>query len=445
MTNYYFEIKSKYIIKKNRAENPVFISGEKYSNTCIFALDENMLDNVAHDEYNILVENGNGNTFKYSMDYQKSDEGKPYLVWKVPQDVTLNDGSVQIQIEISGNGYLWKSSTTEIEINSALVATAVEIPQVDMDDYYKKDETDDKISVAKSNILSEVEQNHYSKSETDNKFTENLIDYALKSETDQKANSSDVYTKDELYKKSEIYNKNEVDQLIESIDIPNGNSNDFDENNYYTKSQTDQIMDDYTTLTHLDEVIDPIMGDVDELKQDSIDAFSLIGAISDGLVSDYYTSQTVDKLIGEVSTNINTDDLAKKTDLDAYAPIDSVYNKVSVDLKLATKADSSATYTKTEVDGLIDAIDTGSGGGGAGFMLTSPTGGPKADLTSSTNLNSIFETGIYSFNGAASAPSGGRGILIVISIEAYTLQISYDMLCTRKVRGYMKGVWSGWM
>ena len=463
MTNYYFEIKSKYIIKNNRAENPTLISGEKGASTCIFALEDGMLKNVDGNlTYSILVSNSNKITRKYSVAYEEQQNGKVYLVWNVNGDTAQNVGDIDIQLEIAGNGYLWKSNICQIHVSGSLKQSAEEIPPESMEDYYTKVQTDEKFEQLNTNIG----ENYYTKSQTDTKLTEALNEYSTKEEIEQKADLAQVYTKeqlytredlynkDELYSKDELYNKNQiynkdevynkeqVNNLLDGATIPeNGVSVDV-----YTKDETNHILENYATVQsveQLDTNVKILEDDVVEIKQDSIDAFSLIGALSDGLATDYYTSQTIDQMLDEISPEIDTSELATKSDLDEYALSQNVYDKLSVDLKLNAKSDISSTYTKAEVDSLIKESSSPAQGGTT-YMVTSSTGGPKAALTNTTNLNSISDTGMYSYTGSVSAPTSNPGILFVMSIPGFTLQFAFDIMCKRFMRGCAGGMWSPW-
>ena len=156
-----------------------------------------------------------------------------------------------------------------------------------------------------------TEINFYSKEQTDSKL-------------DEKANSNDVYKKNETYTIEEInakfedvpdtsnfYTKTEVNDLVS----PKANSEDV-----YSKSQN-------YTKTEVDNLVSP--------KADS---------------NNVYTKSEVDSL---VSPKANSSDVYTKS---------NTYSKTEVDNLVSPKANSSdvypksETYTKSEVNGLINAI-----------------------------------------------------------------------------------------
>lgn len=430
MTNYYFEIRSKYIIKKSYGGIPLFISGENYATSCVFRLESGMVPYSSDEmEYSILVLGEDNVARRHSMSYEKTEDGEIYIIWSVGSYVTQNDGILKIQIEVRGDNYLWKSNIYDLDISPSLEEGDIEIPSSVLDNYYTKKETNDKFK--------DVESSYYTKEETDSSIGEHLKDYSLKVDTDKKADLDNVYTKQDLYTKDEVYNKVEVDTIISS----NAGSETIMPDTVYTKNETDELLEDYVKLGDMESSLNKINVDLSEIKQENVDTQSLVGAISDSLASDYYTSGMIDQLIGSISTDIDTDRFAEKSELDNYTLVNNVYDKISVDLKLNSKADTASTYTKSQIDQMVEGIGSG---GGSGFMLTSPSGGAKAEFGTSNSLDSVFESGIYSYNGSASAPSNNRGILIVISIANFTLQIAYDIMCQQFKRGYLKGFWSNW-
>lgn len=212
----------------------------------------------------------------------------------------------------------------------------------------------------------------YTKSETDTLLNDkaDAADVYTKTETDtlldDKADVADVYTKTEtdtlLDAKADqatTYTKTEVDDLINNIDtgrfevvqqlpqtgedkviylVPKQGGGyteyvwieddgafeeigdtDIDLSDYYTKSETDALLDDKADANTV-----YTKTETDNLLDDKADATS-------------------------VYTKTETDDL-----LDAKADAATTYTKTEVDTALAGKANQATTYTKTEVDNLLD-------------------------------------------------------------------------------------------
>ncbi|MFN6486306.1 MULTISPECIES: hypothetical protein [unclassified Nostoc] len=116
-----------------------------------------------------------------------------------------------------------------------------------------------------------------------------------------------------------VYLKSEVDTLLNNVA-------GFDLTNYYTKPQSDTLLntkaDKSTTYT--------------KAQTDA-----LVGGVTVDL-SGYYTKPQTD---GLVAPKANSSDVATALSLKA--------NTSDVNTSLATKANQSTTYTKTEVDGLV--------------------------------------------------------------------------------------------
>ena len=131
---------------------------------------------------------------------------------------------------------------------------------------------------------------------------------------------------------------------------------------------TKSSLDNYATKTELQEAIDGI--DIGSGSGESIDLSNY--ATKDDL-SDYaekadtYTKTEVDDLIDAIPTSepVDLSNIYTKTEVDDIVdalpfPVDA-YTKTETDDLLSAKADTTTTYTKTEVDDLINNIDTGSG------------------------------------------------------------------------------------
>lgn len=107
-------------------------------------------------------------------------------------------------------------------VNGKTGDVLVEVPEVDLTDYYTKDETNeliDKVSAGDIDLT-----NYYTKNET-----ENLIDDAIDSIVIPETDLSNYYT------------KSEVDEKIDNIEV--GGDVDVDLSNYYTKDETNVIIE----------------------------------------------------------------------------------------------------------------------------------------------------------------------------------------------------------
>ena len=157
--------------------------------------------------------------------------------------------------------------------------------------------------------------------------------------------------------------------------------------NYYTKTETDDLLDDKADITDLPDM------------------------------SDYYTKTETDNLLSDkadadaVYTKTETDDLLDdKADITDLPDMSDYYTKTETDNLLSDKADADAVYTKTETDNLIYALlPVGTASGSiASFntALANPLVSCDVDenattLTKcSTNINNeVFEPGYLSSSG----------------------------------------------
>ena len=172
---------------------------------------------------------------------------------------------------------------------------------------------------------------YYTKVQTDTK----LNNYALKSEipdvptkTSQLTNDSDFATNAEI--EVNYYNKEEVDAKI-------AGGGTFDPTNYYTKTDTNNLLDAKADKTALE-------------------------AVSSSLGTDYYTKTQTDGKLADYAKKTElptkTSELTNDSDFATNAGIaDNYYNKQEVDNKITQSGtfDPSQYYTKTDTNNLLDA------------------------------------------------------------------------------------------
>ena len=99
----------------------------------------------------------------------------------------------------------------------------------------------------------------------------------------------------------------------------------------YTKSQTDALLDEKADQADIDAQMEVIATSLNELKDDKLD----VSAYTPTDLSDYYTKAETDAAFNNAMGQLNTFTAQTQT-------------------ALATKADTATTYTKTEVDDLLD-------------------------------------------------------------------------------------------
>ena len=120
-----------------------------------------------------------------------------------------------------------------------------------LDDYYTKSET-------------------YSKSETSDLITNNLVRYYTKSEVDSAISNVNVDLSG-YYTKDEAYSKEEVDNALNNIDLSNYYTKTESDNLYYTESEVNSAIKNNNSSYYTKSEIDVIIGDLDAVL-DEIDA-----------------------------------------------------------------------------------------------------------------------------------------------------------------------------
>lgn len=251
---------------------------------------------------------------------------------------------------------------------------AVEVGKADANSVYTKAESDNKYAtkdyisgltdefqeklVAGENIT--ISGNVISATGGGGGITPEEVQEMIDESISGKADSDDVYTK------NEVYTKAEVDEAIDDIDL----------SGYYTKSEVDasQLAQDNKinaisgNVQTLNGKVNTISGEVNTIKEE-IDDIDLSNYYTKGesdgkyqLKGDYvtgaqmsaytYDKQTIDDKIAQGGT---------------FDPT-QYYNKTATDALLDLKADTANTYTKSEVNGLV---------------------GNKADATALTQVNNV--------------------------------------------------------
>ncbi|MEH1863260.1 MAG: hypothetical protein V7L21_35830 [Nostoc sp.] len=156
-----------------------------------------------------------------------------------------------------------------------------------------------------------------------------------------------------------VYLKSEVDTLIAGV---SGN----DLNNYYTKPQSDTLLntkaDKFTTYTktEVDGLVNPKANSTDVYTKTQTDTL-ISGSIPNNAKGVALGIATLDSG-GKIPDTQIPDAITRDTELTAglatKADISTTYTKTQTDTLLTAKANQSTTYTKTEVDNLVAASDT---------------------------------------------------------------------------------------
>ena len=279
----------------------------------------------------------------------------------------VKKNSADITVEVS-NGEISESNVTFDE-EQGVKKIVVKVPE--SVDAYTKTEVDEKISALVNGAPETADTlKELSDLISGNSDAMDLLNSAIGS----KANSSDVYTKEEVdgkipnvenkadkattlagYGIEDAYTKTEVDGMIPDI---SGKANSSD---VYTKAEVDEKIPDVSgkadksttlegygiedayTKTEVDEKIPDV-----ENKADKATTLAGYG------IEDAYTKTEVDGKIPNVENKAD-----KSTTLAGYG-IQDAYTKSEVDSKIpdiSGKADADNVYTKEEVDGKIPNVE----------------------------------------------------------------------------------------
>ena len=319
----------------------------------------------------------------------------------------VKKNSADITVEVS-NGEISESNVTFDE-EQGVKKIVVKVPE--SVDAYTKTEVDEKISALVNGAPETADTlKELSDLISSNSDAMNLLNSAIGS----KANSSDVYTKEEVdgkipnvenkadkattlagYGIEDAYTKTEVDGMIPDI---SGKANSSD---VYNKTEIDEKIPDVSgkadksttlegygiedayTKTEVDEKIPDV-----ENKADKATTLAGYG------IEDAYTKTEVDGKIPNVENKAD-----KSTTLAGYG-IQDAYTKSEVDSKIpdiSGKADADNVYTKEEVDGKIpnvenkaDKATTLAGYGIEDAYTKSEVDGKIPDISGKANSDDVY-------------------------------------------------------
>ena len=281
-----------------------------------------------------------------SVNYAKKSDLNSYLLKKDYKEPDVKDFVTNTSVY---NNYAKKT-----ELNSYLLKKDYKEPDVD------KNYVDVKISDLSVNI--------------DNKYVStNYVDsnFIKKGEV-----PTNVYTKDETYSRTEIDNKIQEHTSgvisvngqtgIVTLDIPSLDgyaTETYVEDNYLKKADVPIIPTDYVHIEDFNQYVQE-QAAIDSSQNTTIEAHGRdISELTNSL-SDVYSKSDVNDLFADLDSSISSN-YVKKGEIPA-APT-NVYTKSETDQKISeflndyyTKPE---TYTKSEVDKLIEDISVGGGGG----------------------------------------------------------------------------------
>ena len=281
-----------------------------------------------------------------SANYAKKSDLNSYLLKKDYKEPDVKDFVTNTSVY---NNYAKKT-----ELNSYLPKKDYKEPDVD------KNYVDTKISDLSVNI--------------DNKYVStNYVDsnFIKKGEV-----PTNVYTKDETYNRTEIDNKIQEHTSgvisvngqtgIVTLDIPSLDgyaTETYVEDNYLKKVDVPIIPTDYVHIEDFNQYVQE-QAAIDSSQNTAIEAHGRnISELTNSL-SDVYSKSDVNDLFADLDSSISSN-YVKKGEIPATPT--NVYTKSETDQKISeflndyyTKPE---TYTKSEVDKLIEDISVGGGGG----------------------------------------------------------------------------------
>lgn len=280
-----------------------------------------------------------------SANYAKKSDLNSYLLKKDYKEPDVKDFVTNTSVY---NNYAKKT-----ELNSYLLKKDYKEPDVD------KSYVDIKISDLSVNI--------------DNKYVSK--NYADSSFIKKGEVPTNVYTKDETYNRTEIDNKIQEHTSgvisvngqtgIVTLDIPSLDgyaTETYVEDNYLKKADVPIIPTDYVHIEDFNQHVQE-QAAIDSSQNTTIETHGRnISELTNSL-SDVYTKSDVNDLFADLDSSISSN-YVKKGEIPA-APT-NVYTKSETDQKISeflndyyTKPE---TYTKSEVDKLIEDISVGGGG-----------------------------------------------------------------------------------
>lgn len=280
-----------------------------------------------------------------SVNYAKKSDLNSYLLKKDYKEPVVKDFVTNTSVY---NNYAKKT-----ELNSYLLKTDYKEPDVD------KSYVDIKISDLSVNI--------------DNKYvSKNYVDsnFIKKGEV-----PTNVYTKDETYNRTEIDDKIQEHTSgvisvngqtgIVTLDIPSLDgyaTETYVEDNYLKKADVPIIPTDYVHIEDFNQYVQE-QAAIDSSQNTTIEAHGRNISELNNSLSDVYTKSDVNDLFADLDSSISSN-YVKKGEIPA-APT-NVYTKSETDQKISeflndyyTKPE---TYTKSEVNKLIEDISVGGGG-----------------------------------------------------------------------------------
>ena len=237
------------------------------------------------------------------------------------------DGSKDITIAMTlANSGVTAGTYNNVTVNEkGLVTSASNVTYTIEDITGLQDALDSKVDTGTFNTeLSSLETIASRADNTANAAMDEIED--INTELAKKANSADVYTKEETY------TKDEVDTAIKNAEV-----------DAYTKSEMDTKLAAKANTADLGELA---------TKSEVAEA-DLASALATK-INNKAEASTVSTLSGTVGEHTTAISNINKT-LEDKADADSVYTKDEADGLLNTKANATEVYTKTAADGLLNA------------------------------------------------------------------------------------------
>ena len=233
-----------------------------------------------------------------------------------------------------------------------------------VDDYIVSEEF---AGVLSEVVIKEVEDRigeFVTEDELDSSVADHFREYVKTNEFSNKVESIVTSKLNEFYTKTQSdnkfltktdatknhYTKSEVDELIENVEV------DVDMTDIYTKSEVDShLVAIYGRVNGLEsQIADGVLKDVDlvgYLKTE--DAENIYTK-----KSDTYTKSEVNELIDGISAgDIDLTDYYKKSETYSRSEVDELIENVDVDIDMSNIYTKSEVYNKTEIDNTIGNID----------------------------------------------------------------------------------------
>lgn len=214
----------------------------------------------------------------------------------------------------------------------------INIPDVDLSDYYTKKEVDELFDSIEIPDVSNLVSNDVLKTELDKKADVEDVE-ELTSKLDTKANAEDVYTREEI--DTELSKKVEENDVAEAI-----------------AEAIEEISNDFVSNDELQSAVEAALSASDTIQNavnDAINAADIPGQVAEAIEEmDIVTSSKFDASINDITSKLDTKAEAE----DVYTK-DEVYTKEEVEKLIndvVPNVDLSNYYTKEEVDALIPDV-----------------------------------------------------------------------------------------